>query len=250
VFMSHFLCGIGFSHHNHAGKCDFFESRFSGIGVAPAGRDRNECDSPTPVSNYGRSKRAGEQVAELFADRVPTTVVRPPIVFGEGDRDMLQMFLPVRWTGLHFVPGLATRHVSLVYAGDLAEALLAAAERGQRLAPGDGDTGRGYYFPAFDEQPSYAELGRMLGRSLGRGWTLAIPAPELVGWGLAGINELAARVQRKPRIVNFDKIREATAGSWICSPARARAELGFRPAASLEERLAQTAHWYRAQGWL
>jgi len=225
-------------------------SSMAASGAAPAGRDRNESDPPQPVSNYGRSKRAGELVAESFADRVPTTIVRPPIVFGEGDRDMLQMFVPIRWTGFHFVPSLATRHMSLVYAGDLAEALLAAAERGTRVTPGDGAAGRGYYFVAFDEQPSYADLGRMLGRALGRRWTVAAPTPEFFGWGLAGANELVARVRRKPGIVNFDKMREAAAGSWICSPARAREELGFRPAATLMERLEQTARWYREQRWL
>lgn len=225
-------------------------SSLAAAGAAPAGRDRNETDPAMPVSMYGRSKRAGELVAESFADRVPTTIVRPPIVFGEGDRDMLQMFVPIRWTGIHFVPSLATRHVSLVYAGDLAEGLLLAAERGKRVAQDGAVAGQGYYYIAFDDQPSYAELGRMCGVALGRSWTLATPTPELFSWGLAGVNELAARVRRKPGIVNFDKMREATAGSWICSVAKAREELGFVPGVSLAERLEQTVRWWRAQRWL
>lgn len=225
-------------------------SSLAAAGAAPLGRDRHEADPAAPVSAYGRSKRAGELVAEAFADRVPTTIVRPPIVFGEGDRDMLQMFVPIRWTGIHFVPSLATRHVSLVYAGDLAEGLLLAAERGKRVAKDNPPAGQGYYFIAFDDQPSYADLGRMCGRALGRRWTLATPTPEFLSWSIAGMNELAARVRRKPGIVNFDKIREASAGSWICSTARARDELGFRPTATLIERLEQTARWYRDERWL
>jgi dihydroflavonol-4-reductase len=225
-------------------------SSMAATGAAPAGRDRHEGDPPAPVSNYGRSKRAGELVAESFADRVPTTIIRPPIVFGEGDRDMLQMYVPIRWTGIHFVPSLATRRMSLVYASDLAEALLSAAERGARISAGNGEPGRGYYFTAFDEQPSYAELGHMIGRALARRWTIAVPTPELIGWGLAGANELVARVRGTPGIVNFDKMREAAAGSWICSAARARKELGFSPTVPLMERLEQTARWYRDQRWL
>jgi len=225
-------------------------SSLAAAGAAPAGRDRNESDPATPVSTYGRSKRAGELVAESLADRVPTTIVRPPIVFGEGDRDMLQMFVPIRWTGVHFVPSLATRYVSLVYAGDLAEGLLLAAERGTRVDKEGQSAGQGYYFIAFDDQPSYAELGRLCGVALGRRWTLAAPTPEIFSWGIAGMNELAARVRRKPGIVNFDKIREASAGSWICSVAKAREELGFIPGASLAERLEQTVRWWRAQRWL
>jgi hypothetical protein len=54
----------------------------------------------------------------------------------------------------------------------------------------------------------------------------------------------------KAMSLNLDKVREATAGSWICSPRTAEAELGFKPAAPLEDRFRQTTEWYVKQGWL
>jgi nucleoside-diphosphate-sugar epimerase len=43
---------------------------------------------------------------------------------------------------------------------------------------------------------------------------------------------------------------EALAGSWTCSSAKARTQLGWSPAATVAERLRETAQWYRQAGWL
>jgi nucleoside-diphosphate-sugar epimerase len=50
-------------------------------------------------------------------------------------------------------------------------------------------------------------------------------------------------------LLNLDKIREAVAPGWECSDEKLR-RLGYQPGASLEDRFAETAAWYRAQGWL
>ena len=42
-----------------------------------------------PVSNYGKSKLAGEAAARKFAGQLPITIIRPPIVFGFGDDSLL-----------------------------------------------------------------------------------------------------------------------------------------------------------------
>src|SRR5205823_4142629 len=50
-------------------------------GPTPRGKLRYESDEPAPISNYGRSKREGEISAGRWANRVPTTIVRPGVVF-------------------------------------------------------------------------------------------------------------------------------------------------------------------------
>ncbi len=57
-------------------------SSLAAAGPTTVDRLRVETDPPTPVSNYGHSKLAGEYEAHRFADRVPITIVRPPIVLG------------------------------------------------------------------------------------------------------------------------------------------------------------------------
>ncbi len=140
-------------------------SSLAASGPAPGDAPRTEIDPPCPVSNYGRSKRAGELAAERWAAEAPITIVRPPIVFGEGDPNTCRLFRPIAHHGLLAAPGMQTRKFSVIHADDLSLALILAAERGARLrATQDRDPAeaRGYYFVAGDENPSYDELGRLI----------------------------------------------------------------------------------------
>jgi len=229
-------------------------SSVTAAGPSLPDRPRIESDPPAPVSHYGRSKWAGELAAREFARAVPITIVRPPIVLGAADREGLAMFTSVARTGLHFVPGRVPHRFSVIHVDDLAEALALAAERGTRLdaAPPfkNATDGRGIYYVAGDEHPTYADLGLMIGEAVGRSRVRIVRIPLPVIWTVAYGIELGMRIRGKARYLNLDKAREIAAGSWTCSPEKARRELGFRPAASLSERLRQTAAWYRSEGWL
>jgi dTDP-D-glucose 4,6-dehydratase len=51
-------------------------------------------------------------------------------------------------------------------------------------------------------------------------------------------------------VVNIDKVREVSAKGWVCSDDKLRTQLGYLPAGTLEERMAETVCWYRQQGWI
>ena len=229
-------------------------SSLAAAGPAPAGRLRTEQDPAKPVSNYGRSKRAGELAAAEFSDRVPITIVRPPIVFGQGDRACLAMFLSVKRSRLHFVPGRRRRIFSFIHVADLAELLISAADRGRRLAPasqsGDGCNSQGYYFADSGEHPTYHELGHLIGDALGYRRTFCVAFGPPMIWSIAAISGLAGRIRGTPASLCIDKAREATAGIWACSGQKAADELGFSIATPLAERFRQTAEWYRNEKWL
>ncbi|MFQ5698961.1 MAG: NAD-dependent epimerase/dehydratase family protein [Myxococcota bacterium] len=212
-------------------------------------RPRVESDPPRPVSSYGWSKLAGENAAAGLAREVPITVVRPPIVFGASDRATGTLFRLVA-RGWHLAPGPDDRRYSLVHAEDLARMLMRAAERGERLADACEDPGRGRYFAAFDAAPTGRELGLLLARALGRERVRTLRPPDLMTWGTAALADAAAWITRRPGVLSWDKAREMTAGSWTCSSRKAERDLRFEPAAPLEERLRETAAWYRSEGWL
>jgi nucleoside-diphosphate-sugar epimerase len=224
-------------------------SSLAAAGPCAGDRPRVESEIPTPVSAYGRSKLAAEQTAARFASRVPISIVRPPIVFGSGDRAVLEMFRPIARWGFHVVPGLSPRRFSLIHVADLVEGLLLVAEKGERLFP-DGSPGRGVYFFATDDHPTYAQLGEAIAAALEkkRVTIVHLPGPLVRCIGLCG--DAMTRIRRRPVWINSDKMIEALAGSWMCSSAKARADLGWQPAAALADRLRETAHGYRQAGWL
>jgi nucleoside-diphosphate-sugar epimerase len=232
-------------------------SSLAAAGPSRAGQPRTEADPPAPVSNYGRSKLEGEEAAARWADKVPISIVRPPFVFGGGDRTSLMLFRLIHRWGMHFLPCGHDLELSLVHVEDFVRALVAIAERGRRITrPSGGDGGQGttkdgagIYNPADPFVATYSNLGRMIGASEGRKvrvWRVARPWM----WAACAASAVLARMTGRTGILNFDKLREATAPAWTCSNERSRKELGFAPAAPLAQRLAQTAAWYRQANWV
>lgn len=221
-------------------------------GPALNGRPRTEGDPAQPVTHYGRSKLQGERAAAAHADRVPITVVRTPSVFGEYDRQTLNLFRSFRLGGLgiHALPQANRQRLSLIHARELADFLMLAAERGERLDPDRPETaGFGLYYPTQGEM-TLGEAIRTVAEALNQRRVTVLDLPVGVAYAATALAEVWSRVSgRPPGIMTLDKARAAAAGSWTCSGEKSR-RLGFEPDRSLEERLVQTARWYREQGWL
>ena len=183
---------------------------------------------------------------------MPITIVRPPMVLGEGDRLSLPLFRSVLGFHLHFSLGFTPHRFTVIHADDLVQLMILAAERGRRLCPADAEgrpAAQGCYFAACEQDPTYAELGRLVAESVGQ-QVLVIPtAMPLVRLVTVGA-EVLGQIRRTPLIMNLVKVREVSAGSWVCSAAAAQMELGFAVAAPLVERLRQTAEWYWHEGWM
>lgn len=231
-------------------------SSLEAAGSSPDDAPRTESEPSTPTTAYGKSKLAGEHAAAEHAGEVPISIVRAPTVFGEWDRQTLNVFKLLRLArfGIHPVPLRRTMRLSLIHAHDLAEFLLLVADRGERLSSPmnvQEDSGQGLYYVAYDEHPTFAELLRMAGAALGDRQARVIHIPQVFLWVLAFPYEAWYRVRGgSPGVINLDKARAAFAGSWTCSPEKARMQLGFTPSLPLIDRVQQTVDWYQDQGWL
>lgn len=207
-------------------------------GPTQPGRPIEESREPAPVTDYGRSKLAAEELVRGAA--LPWTIIRPPVVYGERDRETLRIFRLAR-VRLGPVIGDGTQELSVVYAGDLAAALIAAA-----LAPAA--VGHVYY-AAHPSVTTSRGLVEAVGRALGaRPRYLPIPGPlaRIALWTVGSLAHLAGRAT----ILSADKANEFLAPAWTCRADALLRDAGWRATTDLETGLARTAAWYRTEGWL
>jgi nucleoside-diphosphate-sugar epimerase len=187
------------------------------------------------LSNYGWSKASSE--ALVLQAPLDWTIVRPPAIYGTGDREMLELFRIARARGI--VPLPPRGRLSLIEAGDLARLLLdliAAPEAVEQIYEPDDGTIEGY---------THREFGRLIGAGVGRPRTLALPIP---GFAL----RLAATAERmrlgdKAKLTP-DRVRYFCHPDWVAQK-RPPASI-WEPRVKAEQGLKATADWYRSQGWL
>jgi len=217
-----------------------FVSSLAAAGPSPGGTaPLTEDMPPRPLTWYGASKLAGEEAVRAMAS-VDWTIVRPPIVFGPRERDVLGYFRIAR-SGRLPVVGFSDRYYSLVYVDDLAEGLLRAAE-----APA---AARQLYFLTGPEVVSWIELGQLIASALGvAGRPLRIP--ELAATAAGRIADLFAHIRGRPDIFSSQKVLEMLAPAWVCSAEKAARDFAWRASTPLADGLAITARWYREHGWL
>lgn len=207
-------------------------------GPSERGHPSQGTEAPSPVTSYGRSKLAGEQVVRAGA--IPWTIVRPPTVYGPADRELLRAFRAAA-LGIAPVFGTGDQQLSVVFGPDLAEAL-AAAGASPRAAGG-------IFYAAHPETLTSRELVAAIGRAVGKPVRI-LSVPRWVAVGALAITETAARVANRPTLLTRDKANEFYQPAWTCDPTPLAEATGWRARHDLDAGIAATAAWYRAAGWL
>jgi nucleoside-diphosphate-sugar epimerase len=185
------------------------------------------------LSRYGASKAGSE--ALLPGAGLGWAIVRPPAVYGPGDRETLELFRMAA-RGIALVPWRG--RASFIHADDLAAALLALAtgDASGTFEPDDGHP-QGYDHGAF---------ARLIGDAVGR-------RPRVVRVPMAGmlagaaVDTVLARIGGRLPKLSFDRARYFAHPDWV---SRGAPIPGWSPRIAAPEGLASTAAWYRAAGWL
>lgn len=222
-----------------------YVSSLAAAGPSRRKKPHRESDPSRPVSNYGISKLAAESIARSFADQVPISILRPPIVLGPNDPHSLQLFQLIDRWHLHITAGYIPQYFSVIHVDDLVEAMIATAARSQRMKNDSSDCG--LYYAAADEIPTFGQLGKMIGDALGKSWVWRLPVPRFAISATGGINWTLNSILGTRFFLTYDKAREANAGSWACYNEKLKRETGWTPGASFSHRLEQTVLQIRRQ---
>jgi dihydroflavonol-4-reductase len=219
------------------------------MGPAAAGRASLEADVEAPLSRYGQSKLQAEQIVRGATAELHAVMIRPPMVYGPFDKDILAAFkLAKQARGLWLHPGFHDKRYSIIHGHDLGEGIALALERGQPMNGGE-DRGQGVYFFTDGGVYTYSELGRHMAKSVGRR-PFILPLPQAVTTAVAMAQELQTLVTHKAPLLGFDKIRDMRGDNYVCSDDRARKELGYTSKYDVPTGFKQTADWYTQRGWI
>ena len=128
-------------------------------------------------------------------------IVRPAVVYGPRDTDVLQMFRSIG-KGLVLEISGGERWFQAIYVKDLADGLLAAAR-----SP---DTGGRAYFLAHAQAVSWSDLSSAAARIMGKR-TRVLRIPAFLAYAVGGFAEVCSQLTGKPGIISREKVREAGA---------------------------------------
>lgn len=233
-----------------------FVSSLAAAGPAKGGKPRTEADLPSPVSDYGRSKRAAEESLLSMSSELPVQIVRPPSVFGDTDPYLLGLFKTAR-AGLLVLPGSQTARYSLIHVDDLVRALLHLAMRDDFIArpqpalhDDDELANPGVAFVSQDPALSFPQLAAVICETLDRKPPRSLHIPAPVCWAYGAANSLLNKLLGLRLLMNLDKIREGLAGDWMCDSSRLTDKLEFQFEVPLQQRIRETTECYQSKGWL
>jgi nucleoside-diphosphate-sugar epimerase len=187
------------------------------------------------LSLYGASKARAEEL--VMRSGLDWAIVRPPAVYGPGDRETLELFRMAN-LGVMLMPPKG--RISVIHADDLARLLLALAAADAPstilIEPDDGKPG-GW---------SHREFARALGRAVGSKPAI-VSSPGILLRLAARADQLFRRERAK---LTVDRAAYFSHRNWVVEPKRAAPPGLWHPSIETSQGLADTARWYREQGWL
>ena len=187
------------------------------------------------LSLYGGSKYRAEQL--VHSSGLDWAIVRPPAVYGPGDRETLELFRMAK-LGLMLMPPRG--RVSVIHADDLAQLLLAltgpSVPSNTLIEADDGKPG-GW---------THREFARALAAAVGTR-AAVISSPGILLRLAARADQLLRGEKAK---LTVDRAAYFSHRNWVVEPKRACPPSLWRPQLDTMQGLAATADWYRAQRWL
>ncbi|MCY4485048.1 MAG: NAD-dependent epimerase/dehydratase family protein [Spirochaetaceae bacterium] len=211
-----------------------FISSVAVYGIAAP--ETREEDGTSPFNAYGRSKLRAEQVHQEWQIEAPSerslVIVRPTVVFGEGNRGNVYELVRQVAAGRFVMVGCGHNRKSMAYVGNLSAFLVHVL-----------GLGPGYHLFNYADKPDYqmGELVDMVVQTVDQPLKSRIQIPYAVGY-LGGVTcDLLATITGKRFPISAVRVRKFCSTTTFATQ---RVEhTGFQPPLGLDEALEDTIRY-------
>ncbi|WP_420146197.1 NAD-dependent epimerase/dehydratase family protein [Sphingobium sp.] len=188
------------------------------------------------LSDYGWSKELAEK--HVKASGLDWTIVRPPAIYGPGDKEMLELFRMAKRGVMMLPPG---GRLSVIHVRDLAALLLALTSEREnsltRIYEVDDGTPDGW---------DHKDFGQAIGQAVGKSVrTFATPQ-----WLLSMAARTDRLVRGKHAKLTPDRVDYFCHPDWVVEKRRQPPKRLWLPQVKTLDGLRETVEAYREKGWL
>ena len=187
------------------------------------------------LSDYGWSKAKSERL--VAASGLDWTAIRPPAIYGPGDRETFDLFRMAR-RGL--VPLPPRGRLSVIHVDDLCRLILDLL---------DADDSWGEIYEPDDGAPhgwDHREFARALGQAFGKR-AVPLSMPRFALRAASRADRLFRGTKAK---LTRDRVSYFCHPDWVAAPERRPPPQLWQPQVPTPEGLSEAANWYREQGWI
>ncbi len=223
-------------------KCDikrFIHFSTTGVFGAVSNPPVDETCSFNPTTVYERSKVEGEKIVNEYLEEIPSTIVRPGLVYGPRDMSNVLKLIHAINNNMFWIIGGGNNLLSPIYVADLVRGVELITE--EKRAIGES------YIIASEEPISLKEFVGTIAKALEK----TVPRFHIPVWMAKSVGLF---FEFSSRIVGFDPPLTSNRVDFLT---KHRAydiskvkKLGFEQKIGLEEGMELAINWYKKNGFL
>ena len=176
------------------------------------------------LSDYAYSKYAGEQLLCNKA-HYPWTILRPPAVYGPGDREMLPLLKMIR-RGLLAHAGPVDQRLSFLHVDDLTSAMISWLSSWENCL---------HETYAIDDGKHTGYDWNEIGGAVSDKRFRVLKVPDVVLKSAAGSNLFFSKILGYSPMLSPGKVRELIQTEWLCDNRAFSAATGWKPRLDLKQ---------------
>ncbi len=215
-------------------------SSMSIFGYSRDGKPLTENSPRLPVSDYGKSKKTGEEFAYEYCkiNNIKLIIIRPPMVFGPRDFQVLKLFKAIK-SGFFPLLKKGNAKFELCYVKNLVNGIKLADEIGVNLEAYNINDGETYTIKEVFQEIANIENTKLL--------PFSIPVSTLRFTGFVFEKAYSCIGKRAP--FNSGTALWMSNDNWM-DINKAKNDLGYKRITCIENAIRETYEWYKLNQYL